>query len=108
MVRVPAVLGVHMHDVAGNTILHQAFPSDRLMIPVGTPDPGGLTLTLALTLMGCSTSEGFGVCATMVAVVALREFVLAILLTEPPKPTTYISPCSSSPNEEILSVVSSA
>ena len=65
----PEVVGVRLHDVAGKVIVQLTVPSETMIVPVGVPLPGAVTLTPAVTAIAALTVDGSGVCAVIAAVV---------------------------------------
>jgi hypothetical protein len=65
----PLVVGVRLQLLAGSVMTQLTMPSPTVMVPVGAPDPGAVTLTPAVTAIAALTLDGFGVCALIVVVV---------------------------------------
>ena len=49
----------------------EVSPSKNVTVPLGVPDPGASTETLAVSVTDCPNTDGFGVLATVVAVEAV-------------------------------------
>lgn len=70
----PAASELVLHvalPLAGNAGEHRVVgPSAKVTVPVGVPDPGAVTDTVAVNVTACPTVEGFTELVTLVLVAA--------------------------------------